>query len=275
MTNEQLKQIAQEAKDKRPKLVICGGGHVGYYVAKHGQTLDFEIIVIDDREAFATQERFEEAQVICKPFREAIESFESDEMTYFVITTRGHATDYQCLKEAINKPHAYIGMLGSKRKVALLMEQLQKEGYTEEKLGEVHTPIGLPIGGQTPAEISISIMAQLIQIRSGKGHQSHLDQQLIQAILNDEVKVVATITEQYGSAPRGVGAMLAITQDRKILGTVGGGRVEKEVIDKAFDMMDHQESQAYIYHPMNHQSEEKEKMICGGAVHVTIECVEN
>lgn len=273
MKISELKEIAYKAKEDRPRLVVCGGGHVGQCVVKMGQMLDFEVVLIDDREVFANTERFPGVAIICQPFREALEQIVSDEHTYFVLSTRGHATDYQCLEAIIHKPAAYKGMIGSKRKAQLLMEQLRDKGVDERRLKEIHTPIGLNIGAKTPAEISVSIMAQVIQVRSQKGYESCMENELIECILKDEAQVVATIIEQYGSAPRGVGAMLIMKKDGTVVGTVGGGRVEKEVIEKAKEMGEGGEKQ-YVYYAMNHQSQESEKMICGGAVNVSIDYVE-
>lgn len=273
MNYEVLKNLAQEAENNKDELIVCGGGHVGYYVVKMGQMLDFKVTLIDDREAFANAVRFPGVNVICAPFQEALAQVNGSNKAYFVLTTRGHQTDYWCLEQVLEKEFAYVGMLGSKRKSALLMEQLLAKGVAKETLAQIHTPIGLGIGAQTPAEISVSIASELIQLRSKKEQGCKLDQEVIEAILNDEAEVVATIIEQYGSAPRGVGAMLILKKDGSIVGTVGGGSVEKEVIEKAKQLAVSGEKET-IYYPMRHNPSEQKGMICGGQVNVLIEVVE-
>lgn len=149
------------------RLLILGGGHIAAPLADTGKLLEFKVSVVDDRPSFANSARFQQVdQVLCQDFETAIREFPFDANTYIIIVTRGHRYDKTCLEEVLKKTKpAYIGMIGSRRKVAALFEDLREDGFSEEELKRVHAPIGLDIGAQTPAEISVSIMAEIIMVR--------------------------------------------------------------------------------------------------------------
>ena len=129
----------------------------------------FETVVCDDRPEYANRERFplaREVRVI-RDYAAAFDGMETDENSYIIIVTRGHMGDYEVLKAALQQPNAYIGMIGSRKKVAATMKQLREEGIPQEKLDAVHSPIGLNIGAETPEEIAVSICAELIAVRAG------------------------------------------------------------------------------------------------------------
>lgn len=130
--------------------------------------MDFQVTVVDDRPFFANSMRFAEAdEVICENFEKAFQRLSIDSNTFVVIVTRGHRYDQLCLEEVLNtavKP-AYIGMIGSRRKVTTIMNNLQENGIPEEVLNPVYAPIGLDIGAQTPEEIALSILAEMVMIK--------------------------------------------------------------------------------------------------------------
>ena len=168
-------EILVEPIGIKPWLVIFGAGHVGTEVAYIGERLDFHIVVIDDREEFANKERFTYAKYIINSFE--AEDWEKyirfDNNTYCVIVTRGHAYDEYVLRQLLRYDNlAYLGMIGSKNKVRKVMERLKKEEVPEDKLKQIYSPIGLDIGSETPSEIAISILAQIIQIRRQNERQS-------------------------------------------------------------------------------------------------------
>lgn len=148
------------------KLVILGGGHIAVPLAHMGKLLNYEVTVVDDRPSFANSGRFPEADhVLCQDFESAIRNLDCDNSTYIVIVTRGHRHDQTCLEGVLKKPRAaYIGMIGSRRKVETLLGNLREEGYSEEDIGRVYTPIGMDIGAQTPEEIAVSILAEIIMV---------------------------------------------------------------------------------------------------------------
>ena len=152
----------------RPTLVIAGGGHIALPLARLGSTLGFSVVVIDDREEYANNERFPEAQtVICQDFDTALSKVRITPHTYIVIVTRGHKHDELVLKNVISSEAAYIGMIGSRTKVRTIFENLRRRGIAEHAIKQVHAPIGLDIGAETPEEIAVSIMAEIIKLRRG------------------------------------------------------------------------------------------------------------
>ena len=143
------------------RLILCGGGHVSLQVAQIAQRLDFALAVIDDRPEFANPDRFPMARVLCMPFLEALDQLGGGAQDYYVILTRGHVFDRTCLEWVLRHERAYVGMIGSRIKVAAVMTALEEAGWPRSVLEQVYSPIGLEIGAQTPAEIAVAIAAQL------------------------------------------------------------------------------------------------------------------
>jgi xanthine dehydrogenase accessory factor len=153
---------------QRPSAVhIFGGGHVSLDVAWFAHRVGFEVVIIDDREEFANRERFPmAAEIRALSFEEAFKGAVFGPRDYVVIVTRGHLHDLVVLRRALEQSPAYIGMIGSRRKKAMIYEQLLKEGVSKEKLDGVYAPIGLDIRAETPEELGISIVGELIEVRS-------------------------------------------------------------------------------------------------------------
>ena len=152
-----------------PTLVIVGAGHIGAAVAQLARALGFRIVVLDDRPEFVTPENFLHAdERIAGDIVAKIREIEITPRTYVVLVTRAHTLDAQLLGAVVEKPAAYIGMLGSKRRVITVMETLKKQGVSEAALARVHAPIGLEIHAETPQEIAVSIMAEIIQVKRQK-----------------------------------------------------------------------------------------------------------
>jgi xanthine dehydrogenase accessory factor len=148
--------------------VIVGAGHIAMPLAQLGALLDFRVTVLDDRAEFATAERFPGAsQILVGPYRETIESLPVDRDSYVVLVTRGHVHDQACLEVMLRRETGYIGMIGSRTRVRTVMRHLAEEGYPVERLQAVHAPVGLDIGAHTPAEIALSIMAEIVCARRG------------------------------------------------------------------------------------------------------------
>lgn len=158
----------------KSKLLIVGGGHIAYELYKLGKFLDFYTVIFEDRPEFASKERFPQADDIKLGDIETIlQEYPIDESCYIVIVTRGHADDEKALKTVINRNARYVGMIGSRKKVSFIKEKLRSEGVREEELAQVYAPIGLDLGGDTPAEIAISIMAEILLVKN-KGTLKHL-----------------------------------------------------------------------------------------------------
>jgi xanthine dehydrogenase accessory factor len=155
-----------------PNLVILGAGHVGKALARLARFSGFRVTVTDDREEHANRENIPDAsEIIVNDFETVFSRLSVDDKTYLVIATRGHNHDLDALRAALRTPAYYLGLLGSRRKRALLLKILRDEGFSKEEIGRVIVPVGLPIGSVTPEEIAVSIMAQIIQMRrqSDKG----------------------------------------------------------------------------------------------------------
>jgi len=150
-----------------PRLVIAGAGHIGRALSHLGRLLDFEVTVIDDRREYANPVNLPDADhIVVKDIGEAMQEEKKDNNTYIAIVTRGHSHDADALKPCIGSSSAYVGMMGSKKKVAKMHEEFIKNKWaTEEQWQKISTPIGLEIGSKTIEEIAVSIAAQLVQAR--------------------------------------------------------------------------------------------------------------
>lgn len=147
-------------------LLIVGAGHIAQPLCEMGQMLGFRTIVIDDRHAFASRERFPRAtDVRVGPFVETLNSLEINEHTFVVVVTRGHVWDEASVKAVLPRKPAYLGMIGSRRRAKATLERLVEQGYNPEELSRVHTPMGLDIAAETPAEIAVAIAAEIIRVR--------------------------------------------------------------------------------------------------------------
>lgn len=165
-------QVMLEAHEPPATLLVVGGGHIGKALAAIGDLCGFSVAIIDDRREYADPERFPEAdRVICGDFAEELRRFPIDSNTYIVTVTRGHRQDETALREVVRSPAAYVGMIGSRRRVGAVLQHLVDEGVDAEAVSRVRTPIGLDIGAETPEEIAVAIMAEVIMARrGGSGH---------------------------------------------------------------------------------------------------------
>lgn len=154
-----------------PELVIAGAGHVGAALAAVARQMDFHVTVIDDRADMASAERFPGATRIVGPIEAELSRFPVHPHTYIVIVTRGHRHDARALAAIVNSPARYVGLIGSKRKVLSIFEDLKAEGVPRDVLARVHAPIGLDLGAITPGEIAVSIAAELVAVRRGSAER--------------------------------------------------------------------------------------------------------
>jgi len=152
------------------KLLILGGGHVAKALADLAPALGFAVTVVDDRPEFIAPGRFAEGvRTIQSVFEPAIAAFPFDCATYAVILTRGHLLDLACVRAVLDRPYRYAGFMGSARKTRLVIEQVRKEGFDPAKVTALCGPIGLDIGAETPGELAVAIMAELIAVRRNAG----------------------------------------------------------------------------------------------------------
>jgi xanthine dehydrogenase accessory factor len=242
----------------QPRLIICGGGHVAREVAALAAHLDFQVTVLDDRADLVTPERFPTAeQRICDSY-DNLENYLEPGACYVVVTP-DHKADLLCVSKILPTQYAYLGMIGSTKKVAATFENLRRAGFTEEQIGTIFAPIGLPIGAVTPAEIAFSILAQIIQEKN-RTHAASADRELLEV---KEQGVLCVITEKHGSAPRGVGSMMFVGRD-KVLGSIGGGEPEYLAIGHA------RQCQSIVtrQYVLNNSGPNGLDMICGGIIQV-------
>jgi len=264
--DERGERIFQERISRPAKLVICGAGHVSMPIIRMGKMLGFHVTVVEDRPKFADDARRAEAdQVYCEPFEDGLAKIKGDTDTWFVIVTRGHRYDTDCLRTILGK-----------RRTEIVKDQLEAEGVERDVLEAVHTPIGLKIAAETPEEIAVSIMAEIIQIKNSRAKSGGYSSELLEEILKEDEcgKVLATIISRKGSAPRGVGTKMLVCGDGRIIDTIGGGCVESEIIQKALLMIrTEQEGFQVCKVDMTAEAAEDEGMVCGGVVEVMLERV--
>ncbi len=159
-------QVFVEPVIPPPLLYIFGAGHVGLNIYKVALIAGFEVVVVDDRDAFANRERFPDALDVHAGDMELMMSqLDPPDSSYIAIVTRGHRHDMRVLRWAVDTRACYIGMIGSGRKVLTVFGELEKQGASHERLAGVYAPIGLQIGSVTPEEIAVSVVAELIAIR--------------------------------------------------------------------------------------------------------------
>ena len=157
-----------EPLQPRPTLLIAGAGHVGQALCHLGSWLDFDITIVDDRADFAAKDRLPEAdEIIIGDIANELRNYPINHLTYVVIVTRGHQHDESALHSVVESDARYIGLIGSRRKIKLIFDDLLEEGIPIEKLQRVFAPIGLDINSKTVPEIAVSIVSQLIQVRNG------------------------------------------------------------------------------------------------------------
>lgn len=152
--------------EKKEKLIVIGGGHIGSELYKLGDYLGFEIVMIDDREEFCNSEKYPNAKNIVGNLEEITKNLKLDEYSFVVIVSRGHLGDKVALKGVLGRGAKYIGMIGSRSKVKKTFNELEKEGIPVVELEKVYSPIGLDISSGSPKEIGVSIISEILKIKN-------------------------------------------------------------------------------------------------------------
>ena len=151
------------------RLLICGAGHIALPLARFANDVGFSVTVLDDRSDFAHPSRFPDCTTITENFSIALRDISLGPSTYVVIITRGHEHDVDCLMEILPRQVAYVGLIGSRRRVSFVLQGLEEKGFSRERLKDVFTPIGIPLGAESPEEIALSIVSELVCVhRKGK-----------------------------------------------------------------------------------------------------------
>lgn len=275
-----------------PHLVVAGGGHVAAALAPAALAAGFRVTVVDDRPEYARPDRFPGAAVVCGDMVQALEHLRPTPATFIVLAGRNHDLDRPLLKAALRRHVPYVGVLGSRRRVELLREQLLRTGdVTPTVLRHLRGPAGLDLGAETPAEIAVSIVAELLAVlRGGSGlpltaagerpqaapglPAGDREAQAVWLALGEAIDrgrpcALATVVRVRGSAPRGAGARMLVLQDEPPVGSVGGGRREAEVRRLA-------EESLRTARPVFHRAEydDDREAACGGAAELFVEPVQ-
>ncbi len=159
-------RAAEEDLTRAPTVILCGAGHVSYYIARYAKGVHFRVTVCDDRSEYANPQRFPDVdEILVEDIERTFDKVQVGDHSYIVIVTRGHRSDATVLERALKTPARYIGMIGSKRKTLTLLGKLSEQGVPQEQLDRVYSPIGLSIGAVTPEEIALSIVCELVKIR--------------------------------------------------------------------------------------------------------------
>ena len=261
------------------RLILLGGGHVSLALCQAALPLGFAVTVVDDRPAFANFTRFPQAKaVICDSFENALPRLNVGAGDFVCVITRGHRDDVTCMRALLagNEPR-YLGMIGSKRRVKGLFEMLTEEGFDRERIGRIHAPIGLPIGAVTPAEIAVSIAAELIAVRhslpAGQGilPQQNTDLDALRFLADDSrPAALLLVLNAKGSTPVKGGALMGTDRMGTCAGTIGGGCGENMALLAARRLLGTGESRVVTV-DMTNDVAALEGMVCGGTMDVLIE----
>ncbi|MCD7734943.1 MAG: XdhC family protein [Clostridiales bacterium] len=268
----------------RERLIVLGGGHIALPLCQYAADLGFSVTVVDDRPDFASEGRFPQADaVLCDDFPAALRRLAVTGEDYVAIITRGHAHDADCLRTVLEGTFPrYLGMIGSRKRVAAQFDLLEAEGYDRALLDRVHTPIGLDIHALTVKEIAISIVAELIQCRregtsfrtkSAVLTSEDVDLPLLEFLALDPApKALMLVYETNGSSPAKSGAMMAVDRSLRSAGTVGGGSGEHAVMELARSVIGTGTSRCATIDMTNDVAAD-EGMVCGGRMKVFIQDV--
>ena len=271
----------QEPVLPQERLIVLGGGHIALPVCRFGAACGFSVCIVDDRPDFANRARFPEAaEVICDSFENGIRRLKVTPFDYVVVITRGHRHDADCLRVLLpGTAPAYLGMIGSRRRTRGLLDMLREEGFDEARIGRICTPIGLPIGAITPAEIAVSILSEVIAYKRLPEHgdptrccsDSDVELSTLRYLAeNREPKAVVTVIETKGSTPRGTGAKMAVSPLGQVTGSIGGGCSEGAVIRDAVRIIGTGRYKV-VDIDLTGEVAESDGMVCGGTMQVLIE----
>ena len=279
-TGDPSEKEADFVEDYKPeeRLIILGGGHVSWPLALFGAECGFAVTVVDDRPSFANSERFPKArQILCESFERCFDKLHITSNDYVAVVTRGHRYDMYCLRALLSGTEpAYMGMMGSKRRVAGVRELLISEGYRKEAIDQIHMPIGLSIGALSPAEIAVSILSEMVQNRRNivsafEAPTADTDFRVLEKLAEESGSyAVATVLSTKGSTPRQSGAKMIIYPEGRIYGSIGGGCAEAQVIREALKYIGTGRFTVMTV-DMTKDVSEEDVMVCGGVMDVLIE----
>lgn len=259
-------------------MVICGAGHVAMPIIQIAKLVGFTVTVIDDRKEFTDKALAAGADnVITGEFEASLDTVEGNGNTFFVIVTRGHSHDNKCLRSILKKNYAYLGMMGSSRRISIVKQDMINEGWPENKIMDIHAPIGLKINSDTPEEIAVSILAEIIQVKNSS-KDIIFPRPVLDRILGshhqEEMKgrrMLCTIVDKQGAAPREIGSRMLYSDRGEQTGTIGGGLMEALTKRKADEMFAQGVHYSLSHFQLNADAASDEGEVCGGDLYVFLE----
>lgn len=270
--------IFKERLTQSTRLVVCGCGFVGQAVITLGRFLGWHVTALDDRSEYAQKAQDLGAEMVIEgSFGSSIESLESDGGTCFVVVTREHQYDRDCLDQIMKKSFGYAGMMGSHKRAAMMKKNLIESGVPQEQVDQLYTPVGLSIGAQSPEEIAVSIIAQIMQVRAQAQNGSSIPDTVMDSLKelheNGGHAIMAVVTAKKGSGPREPGTRMIVYPDGRTAGTIGGGLMEAEVIEKAVRFLEDPSSfrPCTVTIDLSGKKGEPAGMLCGGITDVFLE----
>ena len=267
------REVYCEVLEEIPELVICGAGHVGAACVRAASMLDMHITCIDDREDFAAVAREMGAhEILLGDYAECLDKIEGGTNVYFLAMSRAHAFDEVCLEKILRKESAYVGMLGSSGKINKIKANLADKGITEEQFSKVHSPVGLDISANTPEEIAIAVMAEIISVKNtGKIVTRSFTHEQLDAIAADPGRpLLATLVRKVMASPRDPGTKMLITSGGEKWGTIGGGLAEAQAVKYAREHLDDPDLESVVVR-VGDEEKAGDGMVCGGVIDVLFE----
>lgn len=269
------REVYCEVLETVPELVVCGAGHVGLACIKAGKLIDMKVTCYEDRPEFAEMAREAGADVVIEgPVAENLKSLKGGDEVYIVSMMRAHALDQMNMEILLPLESAYIGMLGSAKKINAIKGNLDAKEFDLSLFDKLHTPIGLDINAQTPEEIAIAIIGQIIEVKNVESqHSKSLTDEQMEAIINGkEPAVLATLVRKKDASPRDPGTKMVVTADGAKNGTIGGGLAEAESIKLACELL---KDDAFVTAVRTvgegKIKEELSGMVCSGVIDVLFE----
>lgn len=239
--------------------------------------LGLPVTGLEERPEYADALRRAGAEnVLCGPYAENLTRVEGSAETYFVVATRAHSFDVECLTEIYRKRFAYVGMLGSRSRSALVRRQLIEAGAAPEKAESLHAPIGLAIKAQTAQEIALSILAEIVEVKNGRQQTEGFPPALLNALDactgQGKAPVLVTIVSRHGSTPREVGAKMLVLPDGRSVGSVGGGIMEYRVQQLASKMQAGEAAPCQLAeYSASAKEDDAALAACGGSMNVFLQ----
>lgn len=267
------RQVYCEVLEAVPELVVCGAGHVGLACVKAGKLIEMKVSCYEDRSEFAELARQAGADAVIEGnVAENLKSLKGGSDMYIVSMMRAHALDQMNLEILLPLESAYIGMLGSSKKLNAIKTNLDAKGFDLSLFDKLHTPIGMDINAQSPEEIAIAIIGEIIQIKNAEctSSKAFSDEQIEAIADSNEAKMLITLVRKDAASPREPGTKMIVKGDGSKIGTIGGGLAEAQAIRFAGEKLS-DESFVNQLLKVGENDSRNTGMVCGGVMDVLVE----